>query len=274
MLQQQVGIFCAWWYWILTRKCPQFIGNRTETPSGKVILPDHSAGEMPGCVTWSIWSPSACNYYYDPICPSRASSSVLFRSKQKMFKLKITLNSVCFLPIIPTRLWKHICKCHNLRAILWRSCYYFARSVMTKYYKLGGFNTDMHCLTVLVAGPLRPGCWQGLFLWRALRKNLGQGPTPSFCGWLARFGIFWFVEASPRSLFLLHMPFSLCVYLGVQIFLFSRTNHIVLEPPLLQCDLVTKYICTDPNSNYSRSQRCGLSTSTSCEDTIQSITVI
>lgn len=96
MLQQQVGIFCAWWYWVLTRKCPQFIGNRTETPSGKVILPDHSASEMPGCVTCSIWSPSACNYYYDPICPSRASSSVLFRSKQKMFKLKITLNFVCF----------------------------------------------------------------------------------------------------------------------------------------------------------------------------------
>ena len=59
---------------------------------------------------------------------------------------------------------------------------------------------EMHYLTVLEAGCPRPRLWQGSFLWRAMRKDLGQASALSPDGLLALFGIPWLIGALPQSL--------------------------------------------------------------------------
>lgn len=62
--------------------------------------------------------------------------------------------------------------------ILFKPLYYFARGVITKYHRWGGWVEEYYCLPVSNAGSSSSICWQGWFIPRVVRRYLFQASLP------------------------------------------------------------------------------------------------
>lgn len=98
----------------------------------------------------------------------------------------------------------------------------FIRAAITKYHK--------HKFIILQFWRLEVRDEAGWFLLRAGKENLLPASLLASGGFLAIFGITWFVNASPLHLYIV---FSLCVYLCLNFPSYKDISNIGLGPTII-----------------------------------------
>lgn len=98
----------------------------------------------------------------------------------------------------------------------WVMCL-FSKAAVPKYHKLVGLNDRNDCLTVLETRSPRLRRQQGCFLPGTVNENVSYASHRASGGLLAVFGVPWLVKPSPDLFLYIHMAFTLCACLCVQV---------------------------------------------------------